>query len=216
MRLPENSQARRKILLLIALGAGAAVYGVWIGIYDPIRRDRDEALTKSAELEANLQTARAQISRMGAMQRELVQIAGDLQDRSEQDMLHPRLGNYLLQAREILQQYANAAGVPTIQIEEIGLVDPPTLPKKTSPYLVRAYSARVTTQCGLDSFLTWIRAMEEGNALLAISQLTIAAQPEDPLNHLIQFEVQWPVWVDPDVRETVRRLASEVMGGKGP
>ena len=32
MRLPENSQARRKILILIALGFGAAAYGVWIGI----------------------------------------------------------------------------------------------------------------------------------------------------------------------------------------
>ena len=210
MRLPENSQARRKILILIALGFGAAAYGVWIGIYDPIRRGRDTMEKQSVELESTLQVARTQIARMDAVQRELTQISGDLRDRSEHDMLHPRLGNYLLQAREILIQYATAAGVPSIQVVEIGLVDPPTLPKKTATHAVRAYSARVTAQCSTASFLSWIRAMEEGNPLLAISQFTLAARTEDPLNHLVQFEVQWPVWVDPDVRETVRQQAAEV------
>lgn len=236
MRLPENSQSRQKVLALIGLGAVAAAYGLWIGVYAPLLQSRDDAAAKGAAVETELQTSRAQIRRQAEMQRDLAATLRELRARSEQDMLHPRLGNYLLQAREILTQAGLAAGAEGIQVAEIGLVDPPKPPKKAPPkadpeekgaekegtpkeartkepvYRVKAYSARVTGECGTEAFLAWIRALEKANPLLAVSQITMVAQPEKPLLPLVRFEVQWPVWVDPDMRERVRQKAAEVLG----
>ncbi len=212
MKLPENNPSKRNLLILALLGTFAVAYGVWIGVYDPIRRNRDKAAQQAGLLETDLQVARTQIARMGAVRRELNQVLGELRERSEQDMVHPRLGNYLLHAREIVMRYGAEAGVPSIQVAEIGLQDPPLQPKKKSANAVRLYSVRVTAKCGLDVLVSWFRAMESENRLLSISQFTLAAQAEDPMNHLVQFDVQWPVWTDPGVQEQIRRAADDVLG----
>ena len=235
MRLPEDKSSRQKVLALIALGAVGAAYGLWMGVCDPLRRGRDEAKARSAALEEELEGSRAQIARIGEMQRSLEEVVRALHATSERDMLHPQLGNYILQARELLTQPGIDVGATDIKVTEIGLVDPPSPPKAAKaavvegasgapasapaaaakvekPFAVKAYSARVTAECGTGAFLEWVRALEAANPLMAISQFTIAAQVENPQRHQVRFEVQWPVWVDPETREVVQQKAAEVLG----
>lgn len=231
MRLPENKSDRQKVLALIALGVAAVAYALWAGVVAPLRQGRDESMKKVAELEVEMRTSRAQVSRLAEMQRDLAETMRNLSERSERDMLHPRLGNYLLQAREILMRQGSAAGAENIAVAEIGLVDPPNPPKAApasagdSPkaakaakvakaYAVKAYSVRVTAECGTDAFVHWVRALEEENPLVALSQFTLAAQPDDPQRHQVRFDVQWPVWSDPGMRETVRQQAADVREGQ--
>ena len=215
MRLPENKESRQKVLALIALGVVGVAYGIWIGVYDPIRRGRDEAKVKISQLEEDLRTARIQIQRTGATKFELQEVTRNLVEYSEKEMLQPRLGNYLLQAREILSESGRAAGINDFTVTEMGLVDLPLQPKKTNlvaTISVRAYSARVTAECGTDALVEWLRLLEEGNSLLAISHITISAQPEKVQKHAARFEVQWPVWMDPTMRERVIQQASDILG----
>ena len=212
MHLPDNKKDRQKILILVALGVFAAAYGIWLGAYEPIRVKREAAAKRCEELDADLRLAKAQIGRAAEMKRELADTTQSLLDRSERNMLHPRLGNYLLQAREILEGHGRAFGAVNVQVAEIGLVEPPKQPKKETEYAVRLYSARVSAECGYEAFVRWIRALEEENPLIAVSLITVSAQPENPQIHLVRFEVQWPVWVDPAMRETVAQKASEILG----
>lgn len=212
MRPPVKSDNRRNLMVLGALLMAGAAYGIWVGVYEPLRRQRDEVKKQADALEAELQTIRLQIRQMPETKRELAGLTRNLRDHSEDHLLHPRLGNYLLQAREDMAHYARMAGVEGVQVEEIGLIDLPLLPKKTADYRLRAYAIRVSAQCGLDSLLDWIRVIETGNPLVSVSHLTISAQPENPLQHRVRLEVQWPVWIEPDMRDTVREKAEEILG----
>lgn len=212
MRPPVKSDNRRNLMVLGALLMAGAAYGIWVGVYEPLRRQRDEVRKQADALEAELQTIRLQIRQMPETKRELADRTRELRTHSEDHLLHPRLGNYLLQAREDMARYARMAGVEGAQVEEIGLVDLPLLPKKTATYWLRAYAIRVSAQCGLDSLLDWIRVIETSNPLLSVSHLTISAQPENPLQHRVRLEVQWPVWIEPDMRDTVREKAEEILG----
>ena len=213
MRLPENKESRQKVLALIALGVVGVAYGIWVGVYDPLRRGRDEAKVKIVQMEEDLQAARVQIQRTGETRKELQGVVRDLLMHSEKEMLQPRLGNYLLQAREILTEAGKAAGVQYFSVTEVGLVDLPLQPKKTntvSVLSVRAYSARVTAECGTDALVEWLALLEKGNPLISVSHITISAQPESVQRHVARFEVQWPVWIDPAMRERVIQQAAEL------
>ena len=172
MRLPENKESRQKVLALIALGVVGVAYGIWVGVYDPLRRGRDEAKVKIVQMEEDLQAARVQIQRTGETRKELQGVVRDLLMHSEKEMLQPRLGNYLLQAREILTEAGKAAGVQYFSVTEVGLVDLPLQPKKTntvSALAVRAYTARVTAECGTDALVQWLALLEKGNPLISVS-----------------------------------------------
>ncbi len=213
MRLPENKESRQKVLALIALGVAGVAYGVWIGVYEPIRRGRDEARVRITQLEEDLRMARIQIQRTDDTKQELQAMTQQLMAHSENEMLQPRLGNYLLQAREILTESGKAAGVNYFSVSEVGLVDMPLQPKKTNTVAavsVRAYCARVTAECGTDALVQWLKRLEEGNPLIAVSHITLSSQPENVQQHVARFEVHWPVWVDPAMRERVMQQAAEL------
>ncbi len=212
MRPPAKPYSRRNLLVLGAVAMAAVAYGVWIGVYEPIRRQRDETKKQVEALEAELHATRLQIRQMPETKRELVDLTRELRTHSEENLLQPRLGNYLLQAREDMADYARLAGVEDVQMEEIGLVDLPLLPKQTATYRLRAYAIRVSARCGLDTLMEWIRVIETANPLLAVSHLTISAQAGNPLQHQVRIEVQWPVWIDPGMRDTVRQKAAGILG----
>jgi len=241
VRLPANKKERQKMLALIALGGVAALYGLWAGVYQPINRKMDEAHTTIIVLETNLRQAPQQIRHLAGMREDLVKTMRELRMQSEKNLLHPRLGNYLLPARDFLVKKGTDSGVEAIQVTNIGLIDPPakakpapkpeaaaapeskptpgaaTAPDKKEPAgPVRAYSARVTAECGYDTFIKWVRAVQAENPLIAISHFLITAQPDNPQRHLVRFEVQWPVWTDPDMQAKVSQKADEILGGGTP
>ena len=216
MRLPEDKRDRTKILLLLALLVGGAFYGVWAFVYHPLVTGRAEALTRRDQLEQELHAARVHIRRMEEMRREMQQVARNLRARSEYDMIHPRLGNYLLEARETVQRHGRAAGVDQIRVTELDFVHPPRRPDNEPPPRIRGYAVRVTAECSYAQLTHWLELLEEHNALLSVSQLQIAAQPDNPRKHQVGFEVQWPVWINPETRTTVRERVAATLQTEGP
>jgi hypothetical protein len=43
--------------------------------------------------------------------------------------------------------------------------------------------------------------MEEENPFIVFSQLLISERPGSPTEHQVTFEVQWPVWIEPALRQ---------------
>ena len=216
MKLPENKRERQKIAGLIAVVVLGALYGVWAFVYDPIRTKREDALEQIIDIERNLRRAETQIARVPQMESDLKSIAAELVEMSEQHMLHPRLGNYLLTAREIFAQHAARAGVNAYRTEEVGLVALPRGGDRAdAAQTVQAYAMRVMMNGGYEDFRRLVRDMEEANPYVSFSAFLVAAQSDQPQRHLITFEVQWPVWVDPAMRMTIREEARDVLSGEG-
>lgn len=206
MRFPGDNKARRNLLILATLCIGGVLYGFWAFVYQPLRTKIVETRKESRELETSISQARTEIRRIPSFRDEINEVTRELINCSEQHMLHPRLGNYLLQARELIGVAARSAGVASFQASEIGLIDPPRKPANVAPYTVRGYAVRVAAECSYAEWVDWLRELEESNPLLAVTQFMIAHQPDKPEKHIIQFELRWPVWIDPAMRERVLEM----------
>jgi hypothetical protein len=216
MKLPENKEARQKVLALAGIGVAAVGYALWAFVYQPMATERAATRTAIEEAQAELGKAHVLVGTMGKQKDRLRDTTAKLLERSERDMLHPRLGNYLLQAREILDRQARELGVESYQVAEVGLADLPRAPKSKTKRAVRYYAVRVTAQCSLELFAQWIGVLERENPLLSIGQFLIAAQAKTPLVHQVRFEVHWPIWVDFSLQDVVRGDAREILGEAGP
>lgn len=207
MKLPENKQERMKIFGLIGVGICGALYAVWAFVYQPILEEKAETLAAIENREDELSRAETMIRRSARSQSELDEAIQQLAEWSEAYMLHPRLGgNYLLQAREIMARHTAALGLTDVRTEEVGLVAMPRPSGAT--HTMQAYAMRVQTFCGYDTLKEWFRAMEEENPFVVFSQLLITSRPDAPTAHQVSFEVQWPVWIEPGLRQQLLELSS--------
>ena len=213
MRLPQNKQDRMKLWALLAVLAVGAVYGLWAGLCAPLRARADDTRAQSRALETKIRNAEVRIQRARRIRTDLEERAATLLALSEDHLLHPQLGNYVLRAREPLTAYAREAGLRGVRIEDMGLIETPRGPAAASP-LVSAYALRVFAETDYASFTAWVAALEEANPLIGISHFMVTAQPDQPARHLVRFEVQWPIWADPAdrvrVREKIQQLLDEV------
>ncbi len=214
MPLPTNKTDRIKVYALIALGVGGALYGVWAYVYQPLAQQRTAMQERQAELIHKVQEARIQINRRDEIEHTLHEAARNLRARSEYDLIHPRLGNYLLQAREIVLQHGRAQGITNIQVTELDFANPPRRPDDAQPRQTRAYVVRVAAVCSYADLTAWLAALETENPLLAVSQMIITAQDDNPLQHQVRFELQWPVWIDVETRSVVRALVADLLAAE--
>ena len=228
MKLPEDKKERQKILMLIGIGVAAVAYGIWSFVFAPKLAERSSSEAAVAELQTKMEDAQEEIRRAPLVERDLRAAYSNIIELSERHMLHPRLGSsYILPAREIINRHARTLNIEGVVVEEVGLIamprpkeaakpkpkkgeeqetqatDKPATPESpsTPPPTIQAYAARITATCSYEDLRRWCEAMEKENPMLAICNIMITAQPEDPLKHLVTFEALWPTWIDPDQRE---------------
>ncbi len=205
MKRPTTRREQLQMYALIGIGAVAVLYAVYAFVYVPLRESRIEAEAEIERLENILRAAQAQIRQSDDLSRELVSRIREVHEMSEQYMLHPRLGNYLLQARDIIQLHGQHSHVLNPRIEEIGLVAlPARRGSRARDHQVQGFSVRVHATCTYDQLVEWLSRLEAANPLVLIQHLNIAARTESPEQHRVRFEVQWPVWIDPALRQEVQ------------
>ncbi len=213
MQLPQNKKERQKILGLIAVGVVAVLYGIWAGIYSPIKEKKEAAMSRIVELEDKIMKAERQIRRIPLAERELQEVMTNLVAKSGAYMLYPRLGNYLLPVREKLGGLSARHGISALQVDEISLVALPRGAQSPVNPAMQLYGVRVSAECGYEDLRQWFSTMEEENPLVSIGNIVITARPGNPLQHQVTFELYFPVWTDPDYDEQLREDLAALEAG---
>ena len=212
MKWPESKQDRQKIGALIGIGVIGALYALWSFVYQPLVHRAAAAELQLEQLERNLRRAQQEIRRTSEYQRDRLHYTRETLNLSERYMLHPVLGNYLLQARAIVREASDGLNVRDIQAEEVGLV---ALPRRRGEdrgtAKVQGYGLRVSARASHADISKWMDRLVEDNPLLTIHSLSVTAQPDDPERHPVRFELHWPVWIDPAMRQEIREQAEALV-----
>lgn len=195
MKLPEDKQARMKVLILIAIGTVAVLYVAQLGVKS-LRKSKKAKTARLQELEEQQKKATLEIRRMPRdleLNRETVKKIKEISDKF---VLKPVLGNYLLKAREIIEQYAKKLDIVLEDIREAGISQVPRRRGRKTDRTFHIYTARVTLDCGFHDIARFLREIKSSNPYLCVASLEIAGRPKEPEEHKITFDVQWPIWAD--------------------
>jgi len=215
MKLPDDKNERNKILGLIAAGVVAVCYvGYTYGI-KPLLQKRQNAITKITELDSKLWQANLDINQIPVYTQQNNDIIDTIIDISENELnvLHPNLGNFLLVAEGIIEKHAKALnlnikdvtrkGQPAKRFNKATTEIDPKAPRFSS------YTVRVEMECSFFDLIKLIRAIEEENPYLCITNLGIVGQADNVMQHAISFDIQWPIWVKP--KQPIKLMAEQMI-----
>ncbi len=211
MKLPENKQERTKIFIMIGLGVALVLLGIVQGIINPLRNARKNKLARLEECKSGVEKARKEIRAAARSFNRRMQTLKDIRDISEKHILHPVLGNYLLQATDIIEAHAGDLGVSIEPVREVGISDIPLdSNNKDVERLLKAYTVRVNLAASYLNSLRLVREIEENNPYACVTSLIIRPRPsEDVERHSVTIEVQWPVWADPEFPGEIKEQLKE-------
>jgi hypothetical protein len=209
MKLPENKQERTKVFIMIGLGAALVLLGIVQGIINPLRNMRKNKFARLEECKTGVEKARKEIRAAARSFDRRMETLRNIRDISEKHILHPVLGNYLLQATDIIETHAEDLGVAVEPVREIGISDIPP-DSSGAERLLKAYTVRVSMAASYHDVLRLMREIEVHNPYACVTSLMIRPRPtEDVENHNVSIEVQWPVWADPEFPEEVEEQLKE-------
>lgn len=215
IQLPTDKKERNKILFMIALCGVVILYGLIMFVFVPyrsrVRTDRE----RLAELEDQLWQADREIRQIPHNRERNIEILNYIIDVSESQeyILRPRLGNYLLVAESLLEQAANEAGVQLRNIREAS--SPPSSQdandREDLPALA-PYNVTFSVHAGMHDLLRFVHTLQQANPYLTIANLTMSAGSDNSQSiHEINIFVQLPVWkhVDRPERLQAERISAE-------
>ena len=214
MKLPENKNERVKILALIAMGAVLVLYGLAVGVVQPLFKGKKESSEKIVALQEKLQRASLGINRIEVDRTINSNVLSELTSAANQNgmVLRDRLGNFLLGATEIIDAHAREANISGQVVSENGISQVPPRAERTAPAILNIYTVTVRLEAGVRDLLRMLQSLERSNPYLCVSSLSIAVQADKPGKHAVAFEVQWPIWADPKMpqllQDQLRELAS--------
>lgn len=194
--LPEDPKERTKWIAIIVavsiLAVGAVVFSL-IKLNDAKKVNRK----KIAELNEKINKADKAISTGKQDMIDNETIAADIKNISEKYLIHPKLGNYQLVARDIVERTARELRITLDPVKEIGLEEI-LYPGKKGEFKV--YKARVTMFCGLHELERLLYLFEKRNPYLCVGVISITSQPKDDVyKHSVMLELAWPVWADEEM-----------------
>jgi len=202
MNLPEDKQERQKIFILMGIGAVVVCYvGYMFGML-PVIKKHNETIAATEKLEQNLARADRTIKMVPKYFKQNGDIISRILDISENKLqvLHPNLGNYLLVAGEIVNRHADELNITIESITEVAVPKKAVRKNKKdenpdearfTPYIVN-----ISIECSFSDLQKLIKAIEDENPYSSITRLSIIGQPDNVLKHLINFNLQWPTWID--------------------
>lgn len=117
----------------------------------------------------------------------------DLLDATRNNMLTPRLTNFLLPAGEQVEAWLREEGLGVESLREIGMrVQPHSKGKKA---WLQAYSVRIVAKWDYDALVRFLKRLETANALVRV--------PAFSLKNSITLDIEWPVWREAGTAERV-------------
>ena len=203
MKLPDDPKEKTKILILVAIGVLATVSVVTQALL--YTRNRKKELRETLdEVQWKSQAATRDVLSAERVKQRNDKTVAAIAAISRHHVLQPILGNYRLGATDILNRHAALSGLTVHSIQEIGILDLPkpsgTQSKKAQAANVfKAYTVRLTLNCGYFDLWRFLQSIEEDNPFVCISSLSIVLdEDDDPESHRVVLGIQWPIWSDPE------------------
>jgi hypothetical protein len=210
MKLPEQKSERNKVIALIVIATVAVVYGTSVGVLTPLRSKFKDQATRITEIQDKLRSAELLIAQIGPDRTSNLDALRKIVETTEQHVLVPRLGNYLIGTARIIENCANrAGGLGPITVNEIGIAEIPSPPQQSVPNAFKTYSVRINLETGIKGLIRFLREIEAQNPYACVSNISITTDDAAPAIHKIVFEVQWPIWADQNQRENLRNHLDE-------
>jgi hypothetical protein len=215
MKLPADRKEKTKVLVLIGLGVLAIVSVTTQGMVGLTAHKRTIAV-ELEDLKFQTQTARRDVLQAEGLRPRNAEAIARVMKASNSYVLHPILGNYRLGATEFLQRLAAESGVELTGLQEVGIMDLPRAGEGKGKSAFKAYTARASIECDYFTLLAFLHRLERANPLLCLATLSVASQGEKiPDKHRATLGVQWPIWADEAMVETMRTRASDAGLGQG-
>ena len=209
IQLPADKGERKKILFMIGLFSVGILYAiVAFGIVPfraRVRADRD----RLAELEDLLWQAERDIQQIPRNRDRMIETIDHLLriSQTEQYILQPRLGNYLLVAEAILEEISEQVGVPLHNIRETSGPPPQRDDSRNELPAFWPYAVSFSLETSIHDLLRFVHALQNDNPYITILNITVSSgSPNGPASHVVNATVQWPVWKDV---ERPNRLSAE-------
>ncbi|MFO7871500.1 MAG: hypothetical protein R6V03_08725 [Kiritimatiellia bacterium] len=211
MKLPEDKNERKKVLMLIGLGTAAVIYGLYAGALKPLSAKKKQYESRIAEAEAFLKDASRDIEKMSEYHGTNRETLEELLSVADKYLLHPRLGgNYLLPATEELEKHRADLGIEFKNISEKGFTGVPKRPGSSRENMFRAYRVSVVLDCTYTDLLRFLRKIESDNPYVSVADLSVSGARKDNVElHSVKVDIQWPIWDDYRKPEELRRKLAE-------
>ena len=201
MKLPEDKQERMKIFALIGIGVLIVIVLAYLGIKS-LRESKSAKIATLEELHKQQKSANIEINMMSRDNEVNRETVTEIIEISDKYVLRPVLGNYLLKAKEILKKYEKELDIKFEEIRDSGIS---AVPHGARVYNI--YTTRIRVECSYHDLIRVIREIEADNPYSCVTTISIATLADDPEKHTINFDVQWPVWADPEKSvELVKQL----------
>jgi hypothetical protein len=223
VKLPADPKERKKVLALVAIGVIGALYGLLTGVAKPFLAGKAAMEERMASLKHDIARAVQTVSHMDAMQEKNYSISTQILHIASSYVLRPRLGNYLLGAKEQIERHAEGWNVTIKGVSEIGILELPKPKEVVDPhasagepdtkqkdrengsgYTFKSYAVRVDMLCGFHALTGLLRGLEVSNPYLCISDIGVTADANSPCEHKINFVVHWPIWADAQTEARLR------------
>jgi len=205
MKLPEDKKQRTQILVLIGIGVLAFIIALFqmpvIGII-PIMKSKKEKQEKIEKLDVDIGKANKEIKQQERDKVENLDTLQKIKDLADKYVLVPELGNYEIPAANYIDAIARKLNLKIDSKRQQG-ISPETAQK-----FFQTFSLRISLECSYDNAVKMIKEVEAGNPLISVANIAITGQPAPKIEqHLVSFDVQWPVWAE---QETPARIAKQL------
>lgn len=196
MKLPEDKKERIRFLVLAAMAVVGGVYiSVSLGIL-PMLRSHGANVDRREELLDLITVGKGEVAQIDQLKARDAKNMEAMKEFDGRYVLSPRLGNYLLSAKDVIEGLAVKCGIEVENIREVGPVAAiPAPAEQQRKNALKSYTAAVSLLCGYSDLAVFVEEIEKSNPYLCITRLVVAGRTkDDPENHSVRLEIQWPVW----------------------
>lgn len=198
MKLPADPKERQQIFILIGIVALGACIGIFFA-FKSLSASKKGMLARIEEMESSLNKSDLKIKRMQIDKVDNDAAVKEILEISDKYVLTSVLGNYQLVARDIIEAIAGDLDLTIEPVRELGQA---VIPYAAGAGAFQGYTARVSLNCGMHDLVKFLHRLETENPYLCVTGISIVERnKQDPNLHQVSFEVQWPIWADPEAKD---------------
>lgn len=197
MNLPTDPKKRMQVLVGIGVGVLAVIVAViYFGVM-PTLAAKKAMQGEIQSLQDEIDSAQKKIDQMPKDREKNREVLTKTREITAKYFIRPVLTSYPLRVNELIEPEVRKLGLAMdASPRDMGVMDLPEPPGVKK--MIRAYTSRISLQCGYNDLRKLVRQIEESNPYLSVLAISIAAGDpvKSPEAHAVSLELQWPTWGD--------------------